>query len=392
MLGILKKKTEVPSPQVSTISGPKNSTSVISNSQTSENAETRDIKDLHTPAFSFNNPLKAENFEFKKIEKSDPRASSPEIQKILKRFQIGSNTHNQALLDKEGKRLMIVSDGPTTFKELLNNSWSNFFFGWIRRIFGKAGRNCVSDWEKEGLKFSKSKSDPKAKILEPMPHIRKALRQDHYKAVILFQLDKETNTFNVEPDAVSLITQYEPLLDEIISTAPPEQIVVAKKIKSENSFKDWFCTDQYLVNPKSNLELNDITHNTCEAFFAGHGFKGLTVHYKVHSEDHAASSDLSYDSVPWKHLYQRNDETWKSSDDNHPQSKITVVRAKSSRHTPIPKELAYMHAWAQMALGRSFEESESNLNLINEVEKTNSNRLGEINQVISPNLQKNEKS
>ena len=89
MLGILKKKTEVPSPQVSTISGPKNSTSVISNSQTSENAETRDIKDLHTPAFSFNNPLKAENFEFKKIEKSDPRASSPEIQKILKRFQIG---------------------------------------------------------------------------------------------------------------------------------------------------------------------------------------------------------------------------------------------------------------------------------------------------------------
>jgi hypothetical protein len=392
MLGILKKKSEVPSPQVSTISGAKNNTSIISNAQSGENSGTKNQTELHAPAYSFNNPLRAENLEFKKIEKSDPRANSPEIQKILKRFQIGSNTNNQALLDKEGKRLMIVSDGPTAYKELCNNSWSNFFFGWIRRIFGKAGRNCVSDWEKEGLKFSKSKSDPKAKILEPMSHIRKALRQDHYKAVTMFCLDKETNTFNVEPDAVSLITQYEPLLDEIINTGPPEQVVAAKKIKAENSFKDWFCTDQYLVNPKSDLELNEITHNTCEAFFAGHGFKGLTVHYKVHGEDHAASSDLSYDSVPWKHLYQRNDESWKSSDDNHPHSKITVVRAKSSRHNPIPKELAYMHAWAQMALGRSFEENESNLNLINEVEKTNSTRLGEINQVISPNLPKNEKS
>jgi hypothetical protein len=51
-----------------------------------------------------------------------------------------------------------------------------------------------------------------------------------------------------------------------------------------------------------------------------------------------------------------------------------------------------MHAWAQLALGRSFEDNETNLDLVSGIEKTNSARIGEFNQVISPNFQKAEKS
>ena len=389
MLGIVKKNTEIPNSTTSLNVGNKN------NAQDSKNPSTKtelDPKELHAPSFSFHNPIKATNFGFKNIDNSFDFSQNPEIKKILKKFNISENSSNKALLDKEGQRLMIVSNGPTAFRELFNNSWSNFLFGWMRRALGKSCRNYVSSWEREGLKFNTSKSDPKAKILEPMSHIRRALRQDHYKAVTMFYLDKETKKFKSEPEAISLITQYEPLLDEIIKSAPKEQSDAAEKIKNQKLFTDWFCTDQYIVNPKSELELSEITHNTCEAFFAGHGFKGLTVHYKVHEEDNATSSDLSYDSIPWKHLYQRNDESWKSSDDNHPQSKITVVRSKSSRQTPLAKELAYMHAWAQLALGRSFEDNEANLDLVSGIEKTNSARIGEFNQVISPNFQKPEKS
>jgi hypothetical protein len=265
-------------------------------------------------------------------------------------------------------------------------------FGWIRTLAGKGQRNLVSDWEKEGLKYSQSKSDRQAQILEPMSHIRKALRLNHYKAVTMFYLDKETNKFKTEPEAIALITQYEPLLDEVIKSAPQEQVELAKKIKDEEIFSNWFCADQFIVNPSSSLELKEITHNTCEALFASNGFKGLTVHYRIHNEDNATSNDLSYDSIPWKHLYQRNDESWKSSDDNHPHSKITVVRGKSSRSTSIPKELAYMHAWAQMALGRSFEENESNLDLVHNAAKSNTTRLGDFNQAITLNLSKTAKS
>jgi len=351
-----------------------------------------DLTKLHEPSYGFLNPSKAANFGFTKIDNSFDFTDNPEIKKILNKFNITESSSNKALIDKERTRLMIVTDGPTAFRELFNNSWSNLLFGWIRRVFGKTCRNYVTDWQREGLKFSTSKSDPQAKILEPMSHIRRALRLDHYKAVTMFYIDKETNKFKKEPEAISLITQYEPLLDEVIKSAPDDQVKAAEKIKSDNSFKDWYCTDQYIVNPRSDLDLSEITHNTCEAFFVGHGFKGLTVHYKVHEEDNATSSDLSYDSIPWKHLYERNNGTWKSSDDNNPKSKITVVRSKSSRYNPIPKELAYMHAWAQMALGRSFEESEDNLDLVNSVEQTNSSRIGEFNQVISLNLPKTEKS
>jgi hypothetical protein len=355
------------------------------------NSDLRAIE-IHKPAFSFHNPLKVKNLDFKKIDNSSIENQDHETKKILKKFQISENSNNQALIDNENNRLIIVSDGPTAFRELFNNSWSNLMFGWIRTLAGKGQRNLVSDWEKEGLKYSQSKSDRQAQILEPMSHIRKALRLNHYKAVTMFYLDKETNKFKTEPEAIALITQYEPLLDEVIKSAPQEQVELAKKIKDEEIFSNWFCADQFIVNPSSSLELKEITHNTCEALFASNGFKGLTVHYRIHNEDNATSNDLSYDSIPWKHLYQRNDESWKSSDDNHPHSKITVVRGKSSRSTSIPKELAYMHAWAQMALGRSFEENESNLDLVHNAAKSNTARLGDFNQAITLNLSKTAKS
>jgi hypothetical protein len=392
MLGILKK-SEIPESQPTDSVGQK---PPVENKKKLSAGSVPAVADelkqkLHQQSTSFQNPSSAENFGFEQIQNLE-QIENPEIKRLFKRFDIAHNKSNKLLLDKEKKRLMVVSDGPTAFRELLNNSWSNFFFGWIKRIFGKPSRNCVGNWEREGLKFSTSKSDPKAKILEPMSHIRKALRDDHYKAVTMFYLDQDTNKFSAYPDAISIITQYQPLLDGVLETAPNDQKAVAEKIKEKNLFKDWYCTDQYLVNPESKLELNEITHNTCEAFYQAQGFDGLTVHYKVHDEDHAVSSDLSYDSIPWKHLYQRNDDSWKTSDDKHPMSKITLVRGKSSRNTSIPSELAYMHAWAQMALGRSFEDNETNLKLINEVEKINSNRIGEFNQARTPNPELAQKS
>ena len=118
MLGIVKKNSEIPNSTTSLNVGNKN------NAQDSKNPSTKtelDPKELHAPSFGFHNPIKATNFGFKNIDNSFDFSQNPEIKKILKKFNISENSSNKALLDKEGQRLMIVSNGPTAFRELFNN-------------------------------------------------------------------------------------------------------------------------------------------------------------------------------------------------------------------------------------------------------------------------------
>lgn len=357
----------------------------LSSSETTEAAPlvAANTASLHNPVPSPKNPGMAEGFSYKKFSSEDEIMQAPHIQRILKRFAVGKNSANVALLDRYQNKLVIISDGPTAYKQLFNNSWLYLLFGWMGRIFGRPNRNCVGAWDKEGMKFSKSKSDPKAKILEPLSHIRRALKRNEYKTVTMFYLNQKTNEFEKYPSAVALIDHYQPVVEDVTQGADKQQAEIAKRLKEQGTFKGWYCTDQYLVNPDTHLELRDITHNVCEAFYQGHGYDGLTVHYKVHDADNMVSENLSYDSVPWKHLYERNDETWTSSDDAHPMSKITVVRPKSARTNPLPKELAYLHAWSQLARGKSYSANQKNASLVVDAEKVNSRRLGEFNQALA---------
>lgn len=344
---------------------------------------------IHSAEPSPINPGRTDSINFRKILPGDPwLRNNPEAARIIKRFQVGIREENTAVLDENENKLVVISNGPTARKQLFNNG---FFYkllgGMSRLIFGNPDKDIVGKWDKQGIKFAESEADPKAKVLEPLKHIRKALRNDEYKVVSIFTRNgKPNDQFNKHPSAIALIDSYDHLLDQAVKFAPKEQAAAAKATKdSGKTYTGCYATDQYLGNPDSHLELRDITHTVAEAFYQGHGFNSLTVHYQVHPEAYMDSTDLSYQAIPWKHIYQRNDGSWKTSNDMHPKSKITMIKPKDKAKLQMNPELAQVHAWSQMSEAKKFHRNKKNLELATQAEEKNSQHISELNRLLGYN-------
>lgn len=344
---------------------------------------------LHSAEPSPTNPGKTDSIKFRKIMPGDPwLRNNPEAAKIIKRFQVGVREENTAVLDEKENKLVIISNGPTAHKQLFNNGIIYKSIGWLGRlILRKPDKDIVGKWDKSEIKYSKSEADPQAKVLEPLKHIRKALRADEYKVVSIFTRNgKPNNRFNKYPSAVALIDSYSHLIDQAAKYAPKAQAKAAQAAKEKGvDFEGSYATDQYLGNPESHLELNDITHTVAEAFYQGHGYDSLTVHYKVHSDPFMESDDLAYHSIPWKHIYQRQDGQWKTSDDTHPSSKVTIIKPKDKAKLQMNPELAYVHAWSQMSEGKKFHRDVKNLELALQAEEKNSKHISDLNRLLGYN-------
>lgn len=344
---------------------------------------------LHSTSPSPQNPGKTESMRFRKIVPGDPwLRNNPEAAKIIKRFQVGIREENTAVLDEQENKLVIISDGPTAKKQLFHNGIIYKSLGWLGQlILAKPDRDIVGKWDKAGIKFAKSKADPEAKVLEPLAHIRKALKANEYKAVSIFtRSGKANNRFNKYPSAVALLDTYAHLIDNAKKYAPKAQAQAAQAAKDRGvDFEGSYAVDQYLGNPESHLELNDITHTVAEAFYQGHGYEALTAHYQVHSDPYMESDDLAYHSIPWKHIYQRNDGEWKTSDDTHPASKVTIIKPKDKARLRMNPELAYVHAWSQLSEGKKFHRDKKNLDLAVQAEEKNREHISELNQLLGYN-------
>ena len=354
VFGISKSnKTQSPKPDIKS-----SQTQTPEKTQPQPQLDSQQKVQIHTAEITPKNPGRTDSIKFRKIHLGDPwLEQNPVALKILKRFQVGVNSNNSAVLDQNENKLVIISDGPTAKKQLFNNGFFYKSLGWMGRILGSPDCDVVGKWDKREIKFSKSKEDPNAKVLEPLTHIRKALRANEYKVVSIFTLDGKPNRqFSKYPSAVALIDSYDHLLDQAIKYAPKAQAEAAKAAKKAGKdYQRCYATDQYLGNPDSHLELRDITHTVAEAFYAGQGFDSLTVHYQVHPEPYMDSQDLAYQAIPWKHIYQRNNGDWKTSDDSHPMSKITMIRPRDKSRQRLDPELAQVHAWSQMSEGKQFQ-------------------------------------
>ena len=344
---------------------------------------------LHSAEPSPTNPGRTDSIKFRRIEANDPwLKQNPSAKKILIRFEVGVNEENTAVLDENANKLVIISDGPTTKKQLFNNSVFYKSTGWLGRfLFRSPDRDITGKWDKAGIKFAKSEADSEAKVLEPLKHIRKALSNNEYKAVSIFTRNgKPNDQFDKYPSAVALIDSYDHLIDHAIKYAPPAQAAAALAAKENGkTYSGAYATDQYLGNPDSHLELREITHTVAEAFYQGHGFDSLTVHYQVHPESYMDSEDLSYQSMQWKHIYQRNDKSWHTSDDTKPNSKITMIRPRDKASERLDPELAQVHAWSQMSEGKKFHRNKENLDLAIQAEQRNSGHVSTLNKLLGYN-------